>query len=140
MNVTISFKNMEHTPAIDEKIQSKSKKLESYKMLKSKNVIAGSKHLKRKDLNSLVDEYIAIQNLIYFRKFTQARHDLIEIDKKYPNLISTINLLAYIEIQLGEYQTAKIILDRAYRLKKANSTTTRIKDALSAVFNEERGA
>jgi putative sigma-54 modulation protein len=30
MNVTISFKNMEHTPAIDDKIQSKSKKLEKY--------------------------------------------------------------------------------------------------------------
>ena len=74
----------------------------------------------------LINEFLLVQSLINKRKFDQAKHDLYEIDKKNPNLTTTLNLLTYIELESGNYNLAQALLNRTISLGKKDTMTDRL--------------
>lgn len=88
----------------------------------------------QKKYNSkLMNKYLYIQKLINYRDFKTAKNELFEVDKKYPNMPTTYNLLAYIEIEKGNYRSARNLLDRSVFFNKNDSVTNRLMEALVAI-------
>lgn len=120
------------------KVKSTQKVNKNKKYRKNKKVVS-RKNIKRNRFLSyegnlstdLINKFLEIQNLINLRNFSQAKHDLYEVDKKRPNLATTLNLLAYIELESGNYNTARAFLDRTEMLKKSDVMTKRLFDLLN---------
>ena len=93
------------------------KNKKSYKPIRKKNVNLSS---------SVINKFFIVQNLINKRNFKQAIHNLFEIDRKYPDLTTTLNLLTYIELEKGNYNTAKVYLKRITALKRSDVMTKRL--------------
>jgi hypothetical protein len=105
----------------------KTKPLVRKKITKNKKKVSRSYRKKVGSITpELINEFLLIQSLINKRKFGQAKHDLYEIDKKNPNLTTTLNLLTYIELESGNYNLAEVLLDRTISLGKKDTMTDRL--------------
>ncbi|MFT6630499.1 MAG: hypothetical protein ACJAS4_000437 [Bacteriovoracaceae bacterium] len=130
-------------PEIEKTLKSSSKKKIFKKKKLKKKIVRNKKvpkgYLSKRNGNlrpELINEFLLVQSLINKRKFDQAKHDLYEIDKKNPNLTTTLNLLTYIELESGNYNLAQVLLDRTISLGKKDTMTDRLVTLLNKLSRE----
>lgn len=114
------------------------KRSASNKNITNRNRLKLTQQIQPKPQKTYVNEFLEIQELINQRSFSRAKQDLYMIDKEAPNLPTTINLLAYIEMEMGDYRKATLYLERLTKLKKGDVMTQRLKDLLTLLQHTDK--
>lgn len=114
------------------------KRSASNKNITNRNRLKLTQQIQSKPQKTYVNEFLEIQELINQRSFSRAKQDLYMIDKEAPNLPTTINLLAYIEMEMGDYRKATLYLERLTKLKKGDVMTQRLKDLLTLLQHTDK--
>lgn len=114
------------------------KRSASNKNITNRNRLKLTQQIQSKPQKTYVNEFLEIQELINQRSFSRAKQDLYMIDKEAPNLPTTINLLAYIEMEMGDYKKATLYLERLTKLKKGDVMTQRLKDLLTLLQHTDK--
>jgi hypothetical protein len=136
-NTIVKSENEKTLQSSSQKKVFKKKKNRSKKVSRNKKVPKGYFSKRNGNLRpELINEFLLVQSLINKRKFDQAKHDLYEIDKKNPNLTTTLNLLTYIELESGNYNLAQVLLDRTISLGKKDTMTDRLVTLLNKLSRE----
>lgn len=121
---------------IEEKLAGKSnvRSPASIQVAKISKKLKTKKKRRYQNINKkLMGTYLDIQNLIHLGSLEIAKQKLLEVDAKYPNQATTSNLLAYIEIESGQYEVAHNILNRLVKLKEADQLTSQLLDLIKIV-------